>query len=85
MALMPKVAASIMKTVPVPAKATNSPEIGGPRIEAPLREMLISALACCSRAALTVCGTSPVLAGWECVQLHAATPIAICHTRARRS
>src|SRR5262249_4359892 len=57
------VAESIANAQPGPAPATIAPAIAGPAAQLTLRDRLMSAFACCSRAAETVCGTRPVEAG----------------------
>ena len=42
---------------------TRTPPSAGPTIRTPLRDRPCKALACCRRAGLTVCGTSPASAG----------------------
>ena len=51
-----KLPASIANTQPAPATATIAPASAGPKTFVALRESEISAFACCSRPALTVCG-----------------------------
>ena len=51
-------------------------------MRAPLRDSPISAFACCSRPALTVCGIRPRLAGWKKAPAPpiTAAPTAMCQT-----
>jgi len=62
-ALATKLAESIPKTQPGPTVATRRPDTAGPNRLVALWVSPSSAFAFCSRAGLTVCGTSPVDAG----------------------
>ncbi len=60
-----KVPASTANASPGPPSATSSPASAGPATEPTEYDIPRSALACWSRAAETVWGSSPVIAGWK--------------------
>ena len=53
------------KAQPAPMVATIRPDSSGPKMWVALCEMLISALASCSRCAPTICGIRPIEAGMK--------------------
>jgi len=63
-ALIPKLSASTPIAHPVPTVATSVPPRIGPAMFAVLTEKKSSAFASCSRSGDTVCGVSPLAAGW---------------------
>ena len=64
-ALTRKLAPSMAKAQPAPMVATIRPDSSGPKMWVALCEMLISALASCSRFAPTICGIRPIEAGMK--------------------